>query len=535
MFPLPATWIVSQADLVIENAAIWTSGSLSNSNFIAVTGDRFVYVGKRDSRYIGPKTRRVDAHGKIVLPGFIDSHTHLGDGGLQLTQLDLRGANTKADFLKRIQSWADKVPEHDTIIGNGWSAESWPEKSQPTRQDLDAVTGEHPAMFYRMDGHSVVLNSIALARMNITKASKSPPGGSIDKDPATGEPTGLLRETAMASAAFLSPPSTPKLRAEALNAAAQMANRFGVTAVSEICTVFSFGEYANYASLEKPTLRFALYPRANNWTFEIEKIREFKPVKGWVQVNGLKAYMDGSLGSRTAWMLEPYTKPLPDQKSITGLPRPGFLDGTYARGIREAAKAGLQVIVHAIGDRANREILNLFEKSAPNLSVLRFRVEHAQHLTETDIRRFGKLGVIASMQPYHKADDGRYCEDVIGTKRSETSYAFKSLLNTGGRVAFGSDWPVVSANPWLGIESAVTGKTLNGKRWMTQQSISVHQALSAYTTGGAFAMKREKELGQIKPGFFADFQILNASPFGPNVNWSLLHPEQLYVAGRRTL
>ena len=245
--------------------------------------------------------------------------------------------------------------------------------------------------------------------------------------------------------------------------------------------------------------------------------------------------MDGSLGSRTAWMLAPYTKPLPDQKSPTGLPRPGFSDGTYERGIREAAAANLQVIVHAIGDRANREILSLFEKAAPNLNGRRFRVEHAQHLTAEDIKRFGKLGVIPSMQPYHKADDGRYCEEVIGTARSRTSYAYRDLLNSGAQLAFGSDWPVVGDNPWLGIETAVTGKVLTGKTWMTHENITLNEALIAYTSAGAYAMKRENDLGQIKEGYCADFQILNASPFAKGVDFTKLHPDTLYVGGRKVL
>ena len=532
MLSLVVALAVSPADLVIENANIWSNGKITVNAFVAIQNGRFIYVGNENLSYVGPKTKVIHAKGKFLLPGFIDSHTHLMDGGTSLNELDLRGANTKAEFLRRIKDWAEKTPGQQTIVGNSWSAESWPDKSQPTRQDLDSVTGEHPAVLYRMDGHSLIVNTLALKKLGITKDTKSPDGGSIDKDPATGEPTGLLRETAMARANFILPMQTPLAIENGLRAAVKMANKHGLTSVSEICSAGDFPKYARYANGDNPTLRFSLYPTASNWTNEINAIKGFKGVPGWVQANGIKAYMDGSLGSRTAWMLERYTKPLADQESLTGLPRPGFTDGTYEKGIKEAAKAGLQVIVHAIGDRANRDILTMFEKCAPNLSSLRFRVEHAQHTTASDIVRFGKLGVIPSMQPFHKADDGRYCEEVIGTARSRTSYAYKDLLASKASLAFGSDWPVVDANPWLGIEAAVTGKTLNGNLWMTHQNITVDQALIAYTIGGAFAMKREKELGQIKIGYMADFQILNQSPFAKKLDWTSIHPEHLFINGK---
>lgn len=534
MLSLLVAIAVAPADLVVENAVVWTDGHRTKDTFVAIEDGRFVYVGaSKNSRYIGAKTIVLDAKGKVLLPGFVDSHTHLMDGGASLTSLNLRGANTKAEFLRRIKEWADKTPGKETIVGNSWSAESWPDKSQPTRQDLDSVTGEHPAVLYRMDGHSLIVNTIALKKLGITKDTKSPEGGSIDKDPTTDEPTGLLRETAMARVGFILPPTTPKAIEDGLRAAAKMMNTHGFTAVSEVCSTGDFPRYVAYASSADASLRFALFARATNWTDEIRAIQSFKGVPEWVGANGIKAYMDGSLGSRTAWMLQSYTKPLPDQKSLTGLPRPGFTDGTYKRGIKESAKAGLQVIVHAIGDRANREILSTFFECAPNLSDLRFRVEHAQHLTAVDIARFGSYGVIPSMQPYHKADDGRYCEEVIGTDRSRTSYAFKDLLASHAHLAFGSDWPVVDCNPWLGIETAVTGKTLKGNLWMTHQNISIDQALTAYTSGGAYAMKRENDLGQIKEDYIADFQILNQSPFAKKIDWTSMRPEHVYVNGRR--
>lgn len=519
-----------EADLVIENATLWSNGKLTKHAFIAVKNGRFAYVGKKDTRWISSKTQVEDVSDRVVLPGLIDSHAHLLTGGIRLSTLQLAGTTSKADFLGRVEAWAKKTPPGKWILGGGWSAESWPEKTQPTRDWLDSVTGDHPAALTRMDGHSMILNSAALKLAGITKDSPaSPAGGSIDRDPVTGEPTGLLRETAMALAGQVIPQPSQEEYYEGLRSAVRMANSNGITAVSEIAG--GLAQYTRYVA-DNPTLRFALYPVATSWLTALEAAKTFKPAPGWAKVNGVKAYMDGSLGSRTAWMLEPFTKPLPDQASLTGLPRPGVKDGSYAKGIRAAADAGLQVIVHAIGDRANREVLNLYEANAPNLKGRRFRVEHAQHTSPADILRFGKLCVIASMQPYHKADDGRYCEEIIGTERSRSSYAYRDMLKAGAKLAFGSDWPVVTINPFVGIEAAVTGRIMTGAIWMPHQNISVDEALKAYTVGGAYAMKMETEIGQVAPGFRADFIVLNESPFDKDPNWKMMAPDEVWVDGK---
>lgn len=520
------------ADLVVEHATLWTNGKVTKNAFIAVRDGRFIAVGQSQPSLVGPSTKRYDAKGKVVLPGMIDSHTHLLSGGLSLAELQLEGTTSKAEFLSRIEAWAKKTPSGQWIVGSGWSAESWPERTQPTKEWLDPITGDRPTALHRMDGHSVLLNSAALKLAGIDRnGPPNPSGGSIDRD-ASGEPTGLLRETAMSLASSVIPSASAEKTYQGLLAAVRLANSFGITAVSEIASPGSFSQYLRYAS-DTPTMRFALYPVAVFWTSEISSARAFKPVDGWVGVQGVKAYMDGSLGSRTAWMLEPFSKPLPDQTSLTGLPRPGVTNGTYAKGIRAAAEANLQVIVHAIGDRANRTILDLYEANASNLQTRRFRVEHAQHTSPEDIPRFGKLGVIASMQPYHKADDGRYCEEVIGTERSRSSYAYRQLLDGGAKLAFGSDWPVVTLNPFLEIEAAVTGRIQGGKVWMPHQNITVDEALKAYTIDGAFAMRMEKEIGQVALGFRADFSVLNASPFDRNPNWGKMKPIAVWSDGRQ--
>ncbi|MEQ1933734.1 MAG: amidohydrolase [Fimbriimonadaceae bacterium] len=522
--------VAPPADLVLEHATLWTNGRTIRDATIGIRGGLFVHVGRPRADLIGPNTKVVDAATKVVLPGIIDSHMHLMRGGIRLNSLILSGTKDRADFLQRVQDWAEKLQPGQWVIGSGWSSDGWPDKTQPTREWLDKVTGDHPAALTRMDGHSVLLNSKALQLMSITKEGPAnPTGGSIDRDPATGEPTGLLREIAMGLLKL--PPTSPDQIYEAFKMAVKMANSQGITAASEIGTILDFGAYRRYAQTE-PTIRLALYPVATNWSTDVSMVQSFTGVPSWVEARGVKGYMDGTLGSRTAFMFAPFTKPLPDQTSPTGLPRPGFGDGTYAKGIKTFADAGLQVLFHSIGDRANSETLSLYEANASNLKELRFRVEHAQHLTSADILRFAKLGVIASMQPFHKADDGQYCEEVIGTERSRTSYAYKDLLKSGARLAFGSDWPVVTANPWLGIETAVTGRILTGSVWMPHQNISVDEALKAYTVGGAYAMGRERDLGQVAVGFRADFLIMNSSPFERKPVWNTMAPERVWVNGK---
>lgn len=529
MLVLIALAFAAPADTVIEHATLWSDGKTMKDTCIAIRDGRFVSVGRRDASLIGPETKVVDAKGAFVMPGVIDSHMHLMRGGIRLHYLRLDKANTKTEFLEQIKAYADKQPAEGWVIGSGWSAESWPEKVQPNREMLDSVTGDRPAALTRMDGHSVLLNSKALKLMGIDKnGPANPNGGSIDRDVA-GEPTGLLRETAMGLLRL--PPSTPEQVYRGFQDAVKMANSMGITAAGEIGSWIDNDSYRRYAQGE-PTIRLGLFPVATNWTNEIQAMKSFRGVPGWVAGRGVKGYMDGTLGSRTAFMFEPFSKLLPDQTSPTGLPRAGFRDGSYAKGVKAAAEANLQVLFHAIGDRANSEVLNMYDANAPGLSRRRFRIEHAQHLAPADIPRFGKLGVIASLQPYHKADDGRYCEEIIGTERSRTSYAYRDLLKTGARLAFGSDWPVVTANPWLGIETAVTGRIMTGAIWMPHQNITVDEALQAYTSGGAYAMGMEGEIGQVRVGFRADLLILNESPFAESPSWKTMHPERVWVEGR---
>ncbi len=541
MFGLLFLLWAQPADLVIENARIWTDGRVGFAEFAAVREGAFVYVGAREERFIGSRTIRIDAGGAVVIPGMIDSHVHMLSGGTMLTQLQLRDATGKEDFIRRVEEWAKKLKPGEWVLGGRWSVESWENPESPTKEWIDPVTPQNPVYLPRMDGHSALVNSVALRLAGITREGPpDPPGGVIDRHPVTREPTGILRESAMGLVSRLIPPMSVEQKVIALRKAMEEANRHGITAVSDIPSIGDLPAYEELAKRGDLSVRFFLYPTASDWESAREAVKAFRGKRGWMEVRGFKGYMDGSLGSRTAYMREPYL-PVSERKGLPtedlqwrGLLREGVAEGTLSRNIQFAARAGYQSIVHAIGDEANHLLLNLFQEAyGAQLSARRCRSEHAQHLLGEDILRFGLLGVVASMQPYHKADDGRYAESYIGAERCKKSYAFRSLLQAGAIVAFGSDWPVVTINPFLGIETAVTGKTLDGKFWQTQENITVGEALRCYTSYGAYAVFAEDYLGRIAPGYRADFVILNKSPFGYEGSWSEIRPVQVWVEGRR--
>ncbi|MCH7792923.1 MAG: amidohydrolase [Planctomycetes bacterium] len=520
------------ADLVIENARIWSDGRDDLAPFAAIRDGRFVHVGRRDDSLIGPDTTILDAAGRVVIPGLIDSHVHLLSGGASLSAIQLRDATSKQDFIRRVADWADTLQPGQWILGGRYSTESWASREQPTKDWLDLVTGDHPAWLSRMDGHSGLANSIALALAGITREGPTDPeGGVIDRDPTTNEPTGILRESAMGLVTRHIPPTAEQDRAQNLKRAMHHANANGITAVTELPGGASLSVYESLADAGQLTCRLYLYPAARDDA--LLSIRRFRAVPHWLQINGIKSYMDGSLGSRTAYMREPFLNNEPSRPDWRGLLADGVADGTFIANAYAARDADLQIIAHAIGDQANHYLIETLDAVyADALPDARCRSEHAQHLLPGDIERFATLGVIASMQPFHKADDGRYAEEYIGEARCRSSYAYRSLLDAGVVLCFGSDWPVVTINPFLGIEAAVTGRTLDGKLWQTQENITVEEALRCYTSTAAYAMFAENEIGRIAPGYRADFVILNASPFDPDPDFSAMAPVATYIEGR---
>ncbi|MDR3690213.1 MAG: amidohydrolase [Fimbriimonas sp.] len=521
-------------DLVIRHAHIWSDGKILVGDSIAVIGGRIAYVGPYESRWIDPSTKVIDVKGRFVIPGLIDCHTHFGESGSNLLLLQLRDVGGRKEFIRRIANAVGKLGPGEWLQGSGWSTESWPDPAQPRKEWVDGISSGHPICLERMDGHSVFVNSEALRLAGITKdGPPDPPGGVIERDPVTHEPTGVLRDTAISFVEMKLPSGTRVRQEEGLRLAIREANSHGVTTVCDIGNDLTV--YGRVYRKTTPTLRFFLYLVAGDgyWDNMVAALKRFTGVPGFVEARGVKAFMDGSMGSRTAFMHDPFANPGPNHPAdFRGVERSGAKNGNYARGIALAARSGLQVIVHAIGDQANHDILDLFENNAPGLAAKRFRVEHAQHLLPDDVARFGNLGVIPSMQPLHKADDGRYAEEVVGKERCRTSYAYRSLLRSGANLVFGSDWPVVSCDPFLGIDAAVTGRTMKGDVWFPEQNISVDEALKSYTSRAAYSFFMENELGQIKPGYRADLVVLSESPFANGVKLGKIHPVRVFVEGR---
>jgi len=442
----------------------------------------------------------------------------------------------RAAFVAAVGDYAASLPPDAWVLGGRWSTESWADPTQPTKEWIDPVTGDRPAYLSRMDGHQALVNSAALKLAGIDRGGPADPlGGRIDRDSVSGEPTGILRDEAMEPVARLIPPPSPEQKDRALLAAMKEANRFGVTMVQDMSRWSDLEVFARAHRRGELTVRLCVYASVDDWTSTIDDVLRFPIRDDWLRIAGFKGYMDGSLGSRTAYMREPYLDNPPDDPERRGLLLPlAAKEGELLRQCRAADRAGLQPAVHAIGDMANHLLLDAYERVAHSNRPRdrRPRIEHAQHLLPQDVERFARLGVIASVQPFHKADDGRYAEQVLGRQRCQSSYAFRALLDCGAYLAFGSDWPVVTVNPFAGIATAVTGKTLAGKTWMPHQNITLEEALAACTAGPAWAAMMEDRLGRIRPGYLADFVILQDDPFAlPPERLELVRVHQTVVGG----
>ena len=503
--------------MTVVNARVWTGDrGVPWADALAVGGDRIVAVGSNeDIRALAGAPPPIDAGGRLVVPGFIDTHVHFVEGGFRLASVQLRDAATRGAFVERIRAFAATVPPGTWITGGDWDHSLWGGEL-PRRDWIDAVTPEHPVWVNRLDGHMALANSAALRAAGVTRATADVTGGEIVRGPG-GEPTGLLKDNAMALVDRAVPPPSDAMRDRALDAAMQYVAARGVTSVHNMG---SWDDLATFARARRAgTLRtrvYALTPLAD-W----QRLRDVVAGKEhggedgrgdeWLRVGGLKGFVDGSLGSHTAAFHEPFDDAPGDRGLLVNEP-----DDLYAW-IAGADAAGLHVAVHAIGDRANGLLLDVFERVAGENGPRdrRFRIEHAQHLATADIPRFGRLGVIPSMQPYHAIDDGRWAESYIG-RRIETTYAFRSLLDAGARLAFGSDWFVAPPAPLEGIYAAVTRRTLDGRNpdgWVPAQKIAVAEALRAYTADAAYASFEESLKGVLAPGRLADFVVLERNLF----------------------
>lgn len=500
-------------DLILYNAAIRTMHPAQpRAEALAVSANRIVAVGTTAAvrALAGAQTRLLDAQGRSVLPGFNDAHVHWLAGGFALTNVDLRDAASPAEFARRIGEFARRLPRGSWLVGGEWDHEQWPGTPLPTKALIDAVTPDHPVFVSRLDGHMALANSRALALANVTKDTNEVAGGLMVRD-AHGEPTGVLKDAAMDLVFRIIPPHSREEKLAAARAATAEAARLGVTSVHDLSAESDVGLYQHLH--ERGELKTRIYAMRSIVSWEVLGKTGVRAAFGsdWLRIGGLKGFSDGSLGSSTALFFEPYA----DAPETRGLLFDQMLpEGIMLQRVLAADQAGLQVLIHAIGDRANAMILDLYQEvsAANGPRERRFRIEHAQHLRPQDIPRFGKQRIIASMQPSHGADDGRWCEKRIGGERSKTAYAFRSLLDSGAVLAFGSDWTVAPLNPMVGLKAAVTRQTFDGKHpdgWMPEQKISLDEAIYAYTVGSAFAEFQEHVKGSLAPGKLADLVMLD--------------------------
>ena len=496
------------ADLVVFGK-VWTADSTRPlAQAVAIRGDSIVLVGDSVAvaALIGPKTERIDRPGGLVTPGFIDDHVHLFAGGFQLASVDLRTAATPAEFTRRIKAFAATLEPGEWITGGDWDHELWPGTPLPDRSWIDSVTPNNPVFVTRLDGHMALANTAALEAAHLDRAMKAIPGGEIVRR-KDGNLTGLFKDEAQGPVQAAMPDPSASQLDSALARAMRHAASLGVTALSSVST-----SWPEIAALRRARARGALtfrvsnYPLLGGWHAVAESLRVAGPGDDWIRVAGVKGFMDGSLGSTTAYFDQPFT----DKPSTSG-----FLvtpEDSLRRWITAADSAGLQVVVHAIGDRANALLLDIYQYAIKTNGPheRRFRIEHAQHLRPADIPRFASLGVIPSMQPYHAADDGRWAEKRIGPIRIKTTYAFRSLLDAKARLVFGSDWTVAPLDPLLGIKAAVTRETIDGKGvFVPEERITVDEALRAYTASNAYAMYLDRSVGRLAPGMKADLVVLD--------------------------
>ncbi len=494
--------------LAIVNARVWTGDARRPwADAVAVAGDTIAAVGSSaEVRKLAGKARVIDAHGQMVTPGFIDSHVHFVIGGFRLSSVQLRDARTPGEFVRRIREFAAAVPRGAWITGGDWDHEQWGGRL-PERSWIDSVTPDNPVWVNRLDGHMALANSAALRAAGVTAATGDVSGGTIVRN-AAGEPTGILKDNAQDLVDRIVPDPLPALQDRALDTAMAYVAAQGVT------TVHNMGSWDDLAIFERARvagrLRTRIYASVPLATWQ--RLRDTIAARGrgdnWVRIGGLKGFVDGSLGSHTAAMFAPFTDAPKDSGLFVNTPADLY---EWTAG---ADRAGLQVIVHAIGDRAISTLLGIYARveREDGPRDRRFRVEHAQHLAAADFRRFAELGVIASMQPYHAIDDGRWAEKVIGHERATRTYAFRSLLDSGAVLAFGSDWFVAPPTPLEGIYAAVTRRTLDGANpggWIPEQKISVEEALRAYTSGGAHAAFEDDVKGSLAVGKLADLVMID--------------------------
>ncbi len=497
------------ASLAVLGARIWTGvASAPWAEAIAFQGDRISKVGSRAeiAAVIGDATRIIERPGAMLVPGFIDTHVHFITGGAGIASVQLRTAATPAEFSSRIAAFAAGRPAGEWIQYGNWDHELWGGEL-PQREWIDASTPDHPVFVERLDGHMALANSVALTAAGITAETPEVEGGSIVRD-ANGVPTGVLKDNAMDLVRKVIPPASDERMDAIVTAAMQHVAAAGVTTVHDMGDWSNLEAYRRAHAAERQITRIYAHVPLPDWQRMREEVARNGRGDDWLRIGALKGFVDGSLGSHTAAFFDPYTD-VPSDRGLL-LNDPAALEAW----IVGADAANLHVAVHAIGDRAIRMLLDTYAivTARNGARDRRLRIEHAQHIHPDDMDRFHAQGVIASMQPYHAIDDGRWAERVIGAERAATTYAFRSLLDTGASVSFGSDWSVAPPTPLEGIYAAVTRRSLDGANpvgWVPAQKITVEEALVAYTSTGAYASFEELRKGRLAPGMLADAALLD--------------------------
>lgn len=516
----------ADADLVAVHGKVWTENPRKpEAEAIAVSGHRIVAVGSDAEvmKLAGPGTHVLDLKGRRVVPGFNDAHVHFFWGGQGLASVQLTDARSAQEFTGRIAAFVKTRPAGEWIVNGNWDEQKWSPVRLPTHEMIDAVSPNNPVWVQRSDGHMMLANALAMKLAGITKDTPDVPGGSIERD-KDGNPTGIFKDAAKDLVERVMPPPSDAQVEAALLAAQKYALDNGVTSVQDMGFT---GSHA--ADLQALVVRgYQRLMAEQKWKVRVSarfpldegaRLRSLGIMTNFgddtLVIGSLKAFADGSLGSATAWFVQPFD----DQPGNSGMPSEQLAHPQeFFKKLQAADRAGNHIAVHAIGDRANETILDLFARleQEDGPADRRLRIEHAQHLRREDIPRFAQLHVIASVQPYHCIDDGRWAETRIGHERASTTYAFRSLLDSGATLALGTDWFVAPMNPMLTVYAAVTRRTLDGKHpdgWFPEQKLTVAQAVHAYTMGSAYAESQETLKGSLEPGKLADFDVLSDDIF----------------------
>ena len=518
--------LMGQVDMVAVHGKVWTEDPRNPEvEAMAIAGHRIVAVGTEAEmrKLAGPKTQVMDLQGRRVVPGFNDAHVHFFWGGQGLASVQLTDARSKEEFTRRIAEFSKTRPQGEWIVDGNWDEQKWSPVELPTHDWIDTISPNNPVWLQRSDGHMTLANALAMKLAGITKNTPDVPGGTIGRD-KDGNPTGIFKDAAKDLVERVIPPPSDAQVDAALLAAQKYALDNGVTSVQDMGFTGAHG-----ADLQARVVRgYQRLIAQGKWKVRVSarfpldegaRLRNLGLMTNFgndtLVVGSLKAFADGSLGSATAWFVQPFD----DQPTNSGSPTEQLShpEEFYAK-LQAADLAGNHVAVHAIGDLANKTILDLFERleKEDGPADRRLRIEHAQHLRREDIPRFARLHVIASVQPYHCIDDGRWAETRIGHERAATTYAFRSLLDAGAILALGTDWFVAPMNPMTTIYAATTRRTLDGKHpdgWFPEQKLTVEQSVHAYTVGSAFAESQDDIKGSLVPGMLADFDVLSDDIF----------------------